>query len=282
MASLQDFEAAGLRRISNPHCSGSAMDLGATVISWQPNGHDEVLFCSRDAAVGPDLEIHGGIPICAPWFGGGRDDVMVPRKHGLVRWAPWRLVEEHSDAAGTHLAWELTSAEVAHLPGAADYPSDLTYRHEVTFGRELHLDFTVHSPTKGFVLDAAFHSYFLLPEAADTRIVGLEGAEYRDHSFDPPRWLTEQEPFHPTGLLDRVYRHGGRVRIESPGRTITLSPTGSANYVVWNPGEQVPADFAADEAARMICVETGVVQADHVSIPAGGSHTMGLTLAVTA
>lgn len=281
MATPHDLAAAGLRAFSNPYCTGTAVDLGATVLSWRPTGGDEVLFLSRDAAVGVDEEVHGGIPICAPWFGRGRAGVDVPRPHGLVRWVPWQFVEQHTDATGTHVAWELDAADVADLPGAADYPSDLRYRHEVSLGAELELRFTVSSPTTSFVLDEAFHCYFSVP-AADTRILGLDGATVRDHSVDPPRDASQSGAVVPDGPVDLVLRSSVPVTIATPRRDIVLTPSGASSVVVWNPGPEVPADFAADEWPHMVCVEVGNVRDDAVTVPAGGSHTLGVRISVSA
>lgn len=279
MASPDDFAAAGLHGITNEHCTAEAMDLGATVLSWRPTGHDEVLFCSREAAVGPGLETHGGIPICAPWFSGGREGVTVPRIHGLVRWVPWHLVEESATAAGTRLVWELDAGDMADSPGADAYPGDLRFRHEATFGAELTLRFTISSPTSGCIVDEAFHSYFRVP-AAETRILGLEGIPFRDFAVDNDSWSPSDAALVPDRHVDRVYRGAAEVTIESPGKRVMIRPEGAGSVIVWNPGPGVPDDFAPDEWVDMVCVEVGNVRGDAVTIPAGGSHTLAMTVSV--
>lgn len=279
MATPHDYAAAGLRRFDDARCEASAMDLGATVLSWRPVGRPEVLFRSREAAVGPGLETHGGIPICAPWFSWGRDGVPVAAQHGLVRWVPWRLVAQDDVEAGIRVVWELDQSDVAHLPGAGDYPGDLRYRQEVTFGETLVLSFTVASPTTGFVLDEAFHAYFLV-DAPRTRILGLEGVPYRDHTLDPPARAVDEAALVPDRHVDRVYHSRGAVTIAAPTHVVEVRTSGAGSVVVWNPGPNVPDDFAADEWPGMVCVEVGNVQDRAVTVPAGGSHTMTMTLTV--
>lgn len=279
MATPEEFAAAGLRRISNAHCTAAALDLGATITSWRPAGHDEVLFVSRDAAVGEGLEIHGGIPICAPWFGQGREGVQVPVPHGLVRWVPWDLVSESETEHGTQLVWELEGPDVAHLPGADAYPADVWFRYEATFGRELKVRFTVGSPTTEFVLDEALHTYFALSPGGG-RITGLEGSEVRDHRTTPPTVQTGTGAVEVPTHLNAVHRHSGEVVLETTQRRVRISSAKAASIVVWNPGPEVPADFAADEWDQMVCIEVGNVQDEAVTVLAGGSHTLVMTLSV--
>ena len=280
MATLEELGTAGLRTFENPSCRGAALDLGATVTSWVPRGQPDVLFLSRDALVSEGDEIHGGIPICAPWFGKGRDDVEVPRPHGLVRWVPWQLVSEVTDAGATTLVWEIEGKSLAHLPGAGDYPPDITLRHEVRFGDTLQLSLTIGSPSTSFVLDEAFHTYFAVTDVRDVVIEGLGQTRFRDYTEDAT-WHASTDTLRVPGHTDRIYDGAGRVTITDARRVLTLDTTGGSNTVVWNPG---PAGahslqgWAGDEWTHMVCVEVGNVQHNAVTVPAGGSHTLGLEI----
>ena len=284
MPTAEELAAAGLRTTVNSTCRGTALDLGATVTSWKPRGQRDVLFLSREALVGVDDEIHGGIPICAPWFGKGRDDVHVPRPHGLVRWVPGRLVEGTTTDDMTTLVWELSGADVAHLPGAGDYPSDIWFRHEVRFGERLHLSFTAGSPSTSFVLDEAFHCYFAVSEITDVVIDGLAGSRYRDYT-DGATWHDAEDVLRVPGHTDRIYDAPGNVTITDDDRVITLRPTDAASTIVWNPGPRGAESltgWAAEEWTQMVCVEVGNVQRSAVTVPAGGSHTLALDVEVSA
>ncbi len=282
MATQQELTLAGNRTISNSTCSGTALDLGATVTSWQPHGRPEVLFLSREALVGAGDEIHGGIPICAPWFAKGRDDVAVPRPHGLVRWVPWNLSEDLSTENSSTLVWELSGHETAHLPGAQNYPADIWYRHEVRFADTLILKLTIGSPSTSFILDEAFHTYFSISEIRDVVIEGLGDTRYRDYT-DGGTWHDSVERLHITGRVDRIYDGKQDVSITDARQIVTLRTSGASNTVVWNPGPegaQSLTGWAGDEWRSMVCVEVGNVQHNAVTVPAGGSHTMGLEISV--
>lgn len=281
MATSTQLTSAGLRTIANTACTGSALDLGATVTGWKPRGGPDVLFLSRDALVGEGDEIHGGIPICAPWFGHGRDDVVVAHPHGLVRWVPWRLVEERESEASTTLVWELTGAETAHLPGSLDYPPDIRFRYEALFAETLTCTLTVGSPSTSFVLDEAFHCYFSVSGIHDVTISGLEGHRYRDYT-DGATWHDSDGELRITGHTDRIYDGAPTVAIRDANRVLTLRTTGASSTVVWNPGPegaQTLTGWAADEWKAMVCVEFGNVQHRAVTVPAGGAHILSMEVA---
>lgn len=280
MATPEDLATAGLRTIANSAGRGAALDLGATVTSWQPHGQSDVLFLSREARAAAGDEIHGGIPICAPWFGQGRDGVDVPRPHGLARWVPWHLVSEQVEEDATTLVWQLGGADIAHLPGAKDYPSDISFRHEVRFGRTLTVSLTVGSPTTSFVLDGAFHTYFAVSDIHDVVIDGLGGARYRDYT-DDARWHESAGGLRIPGRTDRIYDRTGEVTITDAARVLTLRTQGGANTVVWNPGPEGGKSlrgWAGDEWTRMVCVEVGNVAHNAVTVPTCCSHTLTLEI----
>lgn len=280
MATPEELALAGLRTIGNHACDGAALDLGATVTRWCPRGQRDVLFQSREARVGAGDEIHGGIPLCAPWFGKGRDEVEVPRPHGLVRWVPWQLVSQTATADATTLVWELGADEVSHLPGATDYPHDIWFRHQVTFGDTLELALTIGSPSTEFVLDQAFHTYFAVSDVRDIVIDGLASTRYRDYA-DGGTWKDSADRLEVRGHTDRIYEGADDVTITDGERVITLRTQGAANTVVWNPGPegaQSLRGWAGDEWTHMVCVEVGNVQHNAVTVPAGGSHTLSMQL----
>ena len=276
MATPEQLTTAGSRQIANKACTGSALDLGATVTNWKPRGGSEVLFMSRDALVSEGDEIHGGVPICAPWFGHGRDDVDVPRPHGLVRWVPWRLAEERIAERATTLVWELDGPEVVHLPGAHDYPSDIWFRYAATFAETLTLTLTIGSPTTTFVLDEALHAYFSVSGINDVTINGLQDTRYRDYTAGAA-WRDSVEALSIAGHTDRIYEGSGTLAIRDATRTLTLRTAGASNTIVWNPGPegaQTLTGWAPDEWETMVCVEVGNVQHNAVTVPVGSSHSL--------
>lgn len=253
---------------------GSISELGACVMSWEPAGHAEQLFVARDAQLIPGEMWHGGIPVCAPWFGRGRGDWEVPHGHGLVSRVPWRVesVEEREDAASVRL--RIDAADTAHLPGADRYPADLSYRLDVEFSFELTLSLTISSPTEAVIIDEAFHPYLSL-DATKAEVTGLEGIGFRDFATDATA-AVEDSPVRLDRHVDRVYDQARATTVNAPSHCVRIGADGAGSVVVWNPGPG--GDQVGDEWTRFACVEYGNVQGSAVEIKAGGKHTLTMTL----
>lgn len=252
------------RDFSNAACTASVMDRGATITSWHPRHAHEALFVT--AAANPEAEFHGGIPICAPWFGWGRGNEPVNHPHGLVRWVDWEFEGAKQLGEATRASWSLTPQAYAQLEHAQRYPDDLRYRYQATFGRELSVDLTIESPSKDVVVDQALHSYFLV-NAVDRTVVRGVG----------------DEDLRVVGHHDEIYFDAvhGPITIEMPDRRLEISARGASDAVVWNPGPAYAAelpDFHGPDWPRMLCVEVGNVQRNALTIAEGGSHTLGFTL----
>lgn len=265
--------------ISTELGTATAHDEGALVLRWRPTGSDDVLFVSRNARLGEGVEVHGGIPICAPWFGMGRPGVQVPRPHGLVRWVPWRLVSSQTQAGVTSLVWRLDGEHIAHLPGATNYPSDISFSYTARFGQELDIEFTVSSASS-FILDEALHCYFQVSYPGAI-VRGLDG--FAMHDFVSGTDSVVAGDLAPQGHIDAIIEGCSPIEIIDGERTIGLWPRGASSTVVWNPGASCAAelaDFGDDEWHQMLCVEVGNVATSPVTVPAGGHHTLGLRICV--
>lgn len=257
---------------------GRVAGLGGCVLSWEPAGHGEVLWMSGEAQLRVGHMWHGGIPVCAPWFGSGRDGVSVPFSHGLVARAPWApdLLEQSDD--GARVVLTLDSPTVAHLPGAELYPPDLGYRLDVRMRRDrLDVELTVVSPTRDAVVDFALHPYFAV-DARGASVTGLEGVPFRDYAADAAV-AAEDGPVAVGRHLDRVYSGAPALTLRDPVRSIGLSADGAASVIVWNPGPG-GREVASGEWTGFVCVEYGCVQDNAVTIPAGGSHTVAMHIEV--
>ncbi|MFH5822707.1 D-hexose-6-phosphate mutarotase [Georgenia sp. AZ-5] len=268
-----------LLRVDTPVATGEVYLHGAHVSAWTPAGHDPVIWMSRASMFAPGQPIRGGVPICFPWFGGGREPGMAPA-HGFARLADWTLVGAEEVDGVVTLALRLTDADVAGLPGVQAWPHAFEATCTVTFGPELGLELSVRNTgAEECSFEEALHTYLHVRDVTAVTVEGLDGARYLDKAPGAGTDLVAQSgPVTFSGETDRVYRSTGTATVVEPGvRTITVAKEGSANTVVWNPWTAKAVampDYDDAEWPTMVCVETANALDDAVSLVPGESHTM--------
>ena len=273
--------------MSTPTTSGEVYLYGAHTSAWTPAGEDPVIWMSKASAFAAGEPIRGGIPICFPWFGPGRDSTMSP-VHGFARLAHWSLVgAEDGDGAAT-LTFRLTDSDVAGLPSVQFWPHPFELTYSMTFGAELAIDLAVRNTgEEAYSFEEALHTYFAVKDIAGVTIEGLDGLQFLDRAPNAPT-----EPAPQVGVVtftdetDRVHSSVGASAIVDPaGRgVITVAKDRSANTVVWNPWSAKAAampDFGDDEWTDMVCVETANVLHHAVTLGAGDLHTMSTRYSVS-
>ena len=103
--------------VLGPRSSGVVQLHGGQVTSFVPRGGRELLWLSPLAQAGPSTAIRGGVPVCLPWFGAGRDGGLSP-SHGLARRARWRLHSVREEGEAVIVSLVVTPEAVAQLDGA--------------------------------------------------------------------------------------------------------------------------------------------------------------------
>ncbi|SDB80029.1 glucose-6-phosphate 1-epimerase [Raineyella antarctica] len=263
--------------VDTARCRAEVYLHGAHVTAWQPAGQSPVLWMSEASAFAADQPIRGGIPVCAPWFGTGRDGDKAPA-HGWFRVSPWQLTGAEDNDGTVRLTLHLDGAAAGHPGIEADYV--------VGFGDELTLELTV-TTAEDLVLEEAFHTYLAVGDIEQVTVEGLDGCSYVDKAPGGSPDNTQSGDVTFTGETDRVYAHTGSARVVDPanGRAITLAKAGSGATVVWNPWTAKAAampDFGDDEWPGMVCLEAVNALAGAVELAAGGQHTLQATYSVTA
>jgi glucose-6-phosphate 1-epimerase len=260
---------------------GEICAQGGHVLRWKHDGSD-VLFVARKARFEPGQPIRGGIPVIFPWFG---DDPLKAGRaaHGFARRLPWRVVSQELRAASTKVVLELVDSDATR----ALWPHRFALRLEAALGAELELALTVENRDSApFQFEEALHSYFQVGDVRAISLRGLEGARYRDKldGFREKRAPSDALMF--TGPIDAVFDGAsGACEIEDivHGRTLRVDKRNSRSTIVWNPwieGSQRLAEFADEDWAHMLCVESGNVGADAVQLAPGATHTLSLRVSV--
>jgi glucose-6-phosphate 1-epimerase len=248
---------------------------GAQVLGFAPRGDREGLWISDKADFAVGKPLRGGIPICFPWFGPHAADPKLP-PHGFARTRPWHLARvEALDAERVRAELELTSDPAT----ASLFPHPFVARLAVTAGDALELAFeVVNSGDAPFEFEIALHTYFAVSDVGAVAVRGLGGCAYTDRVAGGARDRQDLgAPVRFDGEVDRVYECSGLVSLADPAaaRAVRIESTNAGSVVVWNPGAikaRTVADMSPEGFRHFVCVETGNVRDQRVTLPAGARH----------
>lgn len=257
-----------LETFTCPTASLTIDTVGGRVHSYA-NAAGELLYASPH----PSKDSHAGIPLCAPWFGSGQIGSTHPSTHGLIKWVDWQIISR--DIGDTiDLVLEPNHEQISALDGYAGYEG-LTYRLDVHAGDTLTLALAI-TATHPTTVDAAFHTYLRAQVPGTVTIAPALERDYVnnvEHNFAGERRID--------GAHDSVFLGGAcqPVQIDT-GMCQLVITSNQPDVVVWNPG---PEDrrFTGDQWKEFFCVETGAVQDHAVTIEAGHTWVMEMSLAVT-
>jgi len=267
-----------LVKISTPWSTAEIYLHGAHVAGFQKNGEPPLIFMSAKSHFAAGKPIRGGVPICFPWFG-NRDGEP---SHGFARFAEWQLVKTAAAPDGT------VTVTLA-LPGTAGNSSWNSLRTEfaVTVSDKLTMELTTTSESCDGALDIenCLHTYLRVGEISAVTLAGLQGAPFDDFAFGAggARRTADTSALRITQETNRVYPdHTTAVEIhdEKLRRKIRVEKFNSQSTVVWNPWttQKMPEDWGANEHLNMVCVESGNVKQNKISLAPGDTATLKVVL----
>ncbi|MDB5791862.1 MAG: putative glucose-6-phosphate 1-epimerase [Massilia sp.] len=216
---------------------------GAHLISWQGSDGRERLFCSARSNLDGSRAIRGGVPVIFPQFA-ARGAGM---RHGFARVSTWRLFESGLDDGWAFAVFALAPPDLAPEHATA-WPHGFALQLRVAIrANELSMTFDVQNTgADAFPFAAALHTYFLVDDVADVRILGVEPEELAI-----------------SGKFDQVYEGvAPPLALVDGGVVLTLRQEGFPDAVVWNPGAAdaaALADMADQEYRRFVCIEPALL-----------------------
>ena len=251
---------------------------GAHVTHFQKNGEPALLFVSARSHFAAAQPIRGGVPICFPWFGNREGEPS----HGFARLTEWQLVRTAVTPDGA-VTLQLV------LPGIAGSSTWNSLRTDfiVTISDTLTMELTVTNDScdRTLEIENCLHAYFQVGDITQVSITGLEGLPFDDFVFSASgaRRAASDTSLHITQETNRVYpNHAGAVEIrdEAFRRTIRVQKFNSNSTVVWNPWttQKLPDDFNPAEYRQMVCVESGNVKQNKISLAPGKSAELKVVL----
>jgi glucose-6-phosphate 1-epimerase len=269
--------------IDNSVATATISLYGGHVIRWQPKHQDEpVLWVSKLAQFKPGKAIRGGVPVCWPWFGSHPSDTKLPA-HGYARISPWELTSVcNLENGATEIVLTLRDTEISRDHGLEAV--HLSIRMTVGATLEVALT-TVNNSDLPVVISEGLHTYFKVSDITNISVLGLDGSEYVDLLSNNMR-LLQAGPIRFDGELGRIYMNNqATCIIDDPilRRRIFVGKSNSLSTAVWNPWALTSAkldDLGTGGWRDMVCVESANALENHVTIAAGGSHTITASYSV--
>ncbi|MEK9711829.1 MAG: D-hexose-6-phosphate mutarotase [Thalassolituus sp.] len=268
--------------VNHPDFSSFILFQGAQLLEFK-SGSSDWIWLSEEAEYETGTSVRGGIPVCWPWFGNADKNPesvqkhilsAQPPAHGFARTQNWQLSVLNETDNQIVITLQLATPENDHWNSPAEATLTFTLSKQA-----LTLELTTTATERSFTFSQALHTYFPTTDIHQTRISGINGYSYID-AMD--NWQTKQQSgdivF--TEETDRIYQVPSSADLITPTHRFTLT-SNSQSAVVWNPwvdkAERL-SQFANDAWQRMFCVETANVMEDVVSLEAGQTHTLKLTL----
>jgi D-hexose-6-phosphate mutarotase len=251
---------------------------GAHLTGFQKNGEPPLLFMSGKSWFAPGKPIRGGVPICFPWFGPRAGDVM----HGFARITEWNLIETAATPDG--------GVTVRfRLPATAANAAWPAYRAEfvVTITDQLAMELmaTNESADRNFDFENCLHTYLAISDINQVSIAGLQGAPFDDFAAGAggTRKVENDSVLCITKETNRVYPDSSstvEIHDKKFQRTIRVGKFNSHSTVVWNPWttQKMPDDFDPAEHKHMVCVESGNLKQNKISLPPGKTADLKVVL----
>jgi glucose-6-phosphate 1-epimerase len=268
-----------LLHINTDQCQAVLALNGGQLLSFKPNGGDELLWVSPNCRFSAGTSLRGGIPLCLPWFGPHPSDPQQPN-HGIARTQPWTLQAAQRDAQGR----AVLTLGFTHRADASfdhDFSAELT----LTLGASVSLCLTLnnHSNT-AFNASWVMHTYFAVSDISQVTVDGLDGCQYTDKVAGGTR-LTQQGPLTFAGEVDRVYEgvlHD--ISVSDATRRLAIKSQGCPSVVAWNTGATLAAqiaDIGPDNHRGYACLERGACAGDAWRLPPGESQQAQMSITPT-
>ena len=271
-----------LVKIRTPWSAAEIYLLGAHITGFQKNGEPSLIFMSAKSYFANGKPIRGGVPICFPWFG-NRDGEP---SHGFVRLAEWQLVKTTAAPDGT----VTVALALPPIPGREAW-KDLRTEFVVTVGETLTMELTAANDSGDDTLEieGCLHTYFQVSDIGSVSITGLQGAPFDDFAAGAggARKVENDAVLLINQETNRVYPDNTaavEIRDEKLKRTIRVEKSASKSTVVWNPWttQKMPEDFDQAEHQQMVCVESGNVKHNKLSLAPGKIAVLKVVLSSSA
>jgi D-hexose-6-phosphate mutarotase len=251
-------------------------------------GDEEILWSPKTWSHGGTNWCHGGIPLCWPWFGCSGPNPDVP--HGFA----WRGKFEVRNRKSSRTRSELVLGLKPTDEMRKEWPYDFDLEYGIVLADTLKLVLrTKNTGDRPFALTAGFHPYFFIGDRDRTEVTGTDGMKYCDSRLTTKYDSVWNGSMKLAGSVDHVFVEPYPTalhKIVDPllDRRISVSSSGAARLVVWNPGVEEPAfdnpppgQLTVGDWRHILCVEPAILWKEAaVEVKPGAVHELAAEIAL--
>lgn len=223
---------------------------GGHVISFKPEGQEDLIWMSEQAIFDGKAALRGGIPVCWPWFG----RIAAPA-HGFARNSEWTLLEHRENEHGVIIELGLMTSESTFSVWPHQFQAHLLV--EISDELKVTLD-VINTDEQPWTFSGALHTYLNIADIETAKTTGM-GAEYIDSLLDN-KVCQGGDELVLTDTIDRVYtKPESVINVADGTRTISVENQGHNSAVLWNPwaaGAESMGDMQDDGYKTFLCVES--------------------------
>ncbi len=259
--------------------------VGAKILSWKPAGGEEVFFCPANMKMQGEEWLHGGMPICWPWFSGNHPAGLP--NHGFARFSSFTVKEESCKDGVAKAVFTLKSSDETKRY----WPYDFELEYEVVLSDKLSVRLTTRNTgATPFAVTQGLHPYFRLRDRAKAVVRGADGAPYCSTLMVPRAKWNEREGFDSVWkgdvTLQEPHDHVFRLKkvaysVVDPvsGQTVHVDASGCGKLIVWHPASTSSLDnLEAADIDHLVCAEPADTFGDTArTVEPGGTLVLAAT-----
>ncbi|MHA2939938.1 D-hexose-6-phosphate mutarotase [Vibrio sp. RC27] len=252
--SIVEYQQLKLIRVLHEKATAAISLFGGHVVSFAPNGQDDLIWMSQESKLDGKTAIRGGIPLCWPWFGR-----IANPAHGFARIQEWSLVEHRESDEGVVVTLGLSANDETR----AIWPYEFSLLLHVAISDTLDVQLEIiNTDAKAWTFSGALHSYLNVGDIEQVTTTGM-GAEYIDKLLDS-KICQGGDVLQLTDTIDRVYTQPeDKITVTDPvlKRQTLVENSGHNSAVLWNPwaaGSHSMGDMQDDAYLTMLCVESTI------------------------
>ena len=160
--------------LSNRYGSVTLSLMGAQIRSYRPAGmKEDILFAPKSMVIDGTKHVHGGIPVCWPWFGRNGEPGSV--SHGFARTSLFEVRGRTEADDATTLVLGLRPTDETRKVWPYDFDLEYTIRLGATLDLFLRTKNTDARPVK---ITEGLHPYWRVSDRRRVRVDGLDGCPY--------------------------------------------------------------------------------------------------------